>query len=217
MGLSDRPDSVDAAKWVDDTLAVLDAVGATDVVVLGISAGTPTAIRLASMYPERVRALVVFGGGARTIAGPGYEIGHDRATLESFAANLEKGWGSGVAISSYAPSRAKEPHVRDYWARYQQLSASPTAAMRYFWATVETDVTDLLSTIRAPTLVLHPERDVIAPVEWGRYMADRIPHAEFVALNSDVDLICVSDVINEMAAEIGDFIGRTLHPQASSS
>lgn len=211
MGLSDRPDSVDAMKWVDDALAVLDAAGAKDVVVLGISAGTPTAIRLASLYPERVRALVIFGGGARTVAGPGYEIGHHRETLERFAENLERGWGSGVAISSYAPSRAKEPHVRDYWARYQQLSASPTAAMRYFWAAVDSDVTDLLSTISAPTLVLHPERDIIAPVEWGRFVADRIPGAEFVALDSDVDLICVSDVIDEMAHEIGEFIQRIVH------
>ncbi len=210
MGLSDRPESVDAMKWVDDSLAVLEAVGAKEVVVLGVSAGTPTAIRLASLHPERVRALVLFGGGARTIAGPGYEIGHDRETLESFAANLERRWGSGVAISSYAPSRAKEPHVREYWARYQQLSAAPAAAMRYFWATVETDVTDLLPTISARTLVLHPERDIIAPMDWGRFMADRIPGAEFVALDSDVDLICVSDVIDEMAQEIGAFIRRAV-------
>jgi len=211
MGLSDRPDSVDAMKWVDDALAVLDAVHSTNVVVLGVSAGTPTAIRLAAQHPERVRALVVFGGGARTVAGPGYEIGHDRKTLESFAENLEKRWGSGAAITSYAPSRANEPHVRDYWARYQQLSASPAAAMRYYWAAVESDVTDLLPTITMPTLVLHPERDIIAPVEWGRFMADHIPRAEFVALDSDVDLICVSDVIDDMARHIGEFLQRTLY------
>ena len=210
MGLSDRPETVDAVKWVDDALAVLDAVDAKKVVVLGVSAGTPTAIRLASWHPDRVRALVVFGGGARTIAGPGYEIGHDRETLESFAANLERGWGSGVAISAYAPSLAKQPHVREYWARYQQLSAAPAAAIRYFWASVETDVTDLLPTISAPTLVLHPERDVVAPLAWGRFLADHIPGAEFVALDSDVDLICVSDVIDDMAQEIGAFFGRSV-------
>jgi len=208
MGLSDRPDPIDAMRWVDDALAVLDAVGATRVVVLGVSAGTPTSIRLASMHPDRVRALVVFGGGARTVAGPGYEIGHDLELLESFAANLERGWGSGVGISSFAPSRAKERYVREYWARYQQLAASPAAAMRSFWAAVNTDVTDLLCTIDAPTLVLHPERDIIAPVEWGRFMADGIPHAEFVTLDSDVDLICVSDVIEEMAMHIAGFIHR---------
>jgi len=210
MGLSDRPDAVESMKWVDDALAVLDAVGATNVVVLGVSAGTPTAIRLAALHPERACALVVFGGGARTVAGPGYEIGHDRETLKSFAENLEQRWGSGVAITSYAPSRANEPHVRDYWARYQQLSASPAAAMRSYWAAVESDVTDLLSKITMPTLVLHPERDIIAPVAWGRFMADHIPLAEFVALDSDVDLICVSDVIDDIARYISEFIHRTL-------
>ena len=206
MGLSDRPESIDALRWVDDALAVLDAVGARDVIVLGISAGTPTAIRLAALHPDRVRGLVVFGGGARTIAGPGYEIGHERALLESFAANLEQGWGTGVAISAYAPSRAAQPHVRDYWARYQQLAAAPAAAIRYFWACVESDVTDLLPAVSVPTLVLHPERDLIAPVAWGQYLAEQIPGAQFVALDSDVDLICVSDVIDEMAAHIGHFI-----------
>lgn len=208
MGLSDRPDAVNAMRWVDDALAVLDAAGSTSSVVLGVSAGTPTAIRLAALHPDRVQGLVVFGGGARTIAGPGYEIGHDRATLESFAANLEKRWGSGVAISTYAPSRADDPHVRDYWARYQQLSASPAAAMRSFWAAVESDVSDLLPSIAAPTMVVHPERDIVAPVAWGRFLAEQIPDAEFVGLDSDVDLICVSDVIPELAQHIAEFIER---------
>jgi pimeloyl-ACP methyl ester carboxylesterase len=128
--------------------------------------------------------------------------------LESFAANLERGWGSGVGISSYAPSRSKDPHVRDYWARYQQLAASPAAAMRSFWAAVNSDVTDLLPAVDAPALVLHPERDIIAPVDWGRFVAERIPGAEFVRLDSDVDLICVSDVIEEMAQHIAGFIDR---------
>jgi hypothetical protein len=47
-------------------------------------------------------------------------------------------------------------------------------------------------------------------------MAERIPHAEFVALDSDVDLICVSDVIDEMAHEIGEFIQRRVHSPDST-
>ena len=214
MGLSDRPDTIDPTDWLDDALAVLDAVGAKDVVVLGNSSGTPTAIRLASIHPQRVRALVVFAGGPRSLAGPGYEIGHDRELVEDFATELEHGWGSGVLIEAFAPSRANDLHVRDYWARYQQLAASPTAAMLSFWSAVEDDVVDLLPTIEAPTLVLHPERDLITPVAWGRFLAQRIPRAEFVGLDSDVHLICVSDVITEMADEIAAFVGRSV-PEAA--
>jgi DNA-binding SARP family transcriptional activator/pimeloyl-ACP methyl ester carboxylesterase len=208
MGLSDRPDSYVATDWLDDALAVLDAVGAKSVMVLGISAGVPTAIRLAALHPERVCALVLFGGGPRSLTGPGYEIGHDRAIVEEFATDLEREWGSGVHIDIYAPSRAEDPHVRDYWARYQQLSASPAAAMRSLWTAINDDVIAMLPAIAAPTLILHPEREVIAPVEWGRFMAERITGAEFVGLDSDVDLICVSDVIDDMAEQIAAFAGR---------
>jgi pimeloyl-ACP methyl ester carboxylesterase len=210
MGLSDRPESIARTDWTEDAVAVLDAVGARDVVVLGISAGTPTAIRLAALHADRVRALVVFAGGARSLHGTDYPIGLERASVERFAENLERGWGSGVAISTFAPSLANDAHVRGYWARYQQLAASPSAAMRSFWSAVEDDVVDLLPSIEAPTLVLHPERDRIAPIAWGRFLAERIPNAEFVALDSDVDLICVSDVITEMAAEIAAFVGRVV-------
>jgi DNA-binding SARP family transcriptional activator/pimeloyl-ACP methyl ester carboxylesterase len=210
MGLSDRPDVLEPEDWLDDALAVLDATGAKDVVVLGVSAGTPTAIRLAALHPDRVRALVIFGGGPRSVVGPGYEIGLDRVLIESFATDLEAGWGTGVAIDFYAPSLARDPHVREYWARYQQLSAAPAAAMRAFWTAVDDDVIDLLPSIDVPTLVLHPERDIIAPIEWGRFLAERISGATLVPLDSDVDLICASDVIDEVAEEIAVFLGQKM-------
>ncbi len=100
MGLSDRPDHVEAERWVDDALAVLDAVGSDRAVILGVSAGAPTALLLAARHPERVRALAVHGGFARTLAAPDYPIGFDRALVEAFADNLEEGWGTGVAISA---------------------------------------------------------------------------------------------------------------------
>ena len=48
MGLSDRPADIDVEQWVDDVLAVLDAVGSERAVILGISAGAPTAALFAA-------------------------------------------------------------------------------------------------------------------------------------------------------------------------
>jgi DNA-binding SARP family transcriptional activator/pimeloyl-ACP methyl ester carboxylesterase len=217
MGLSDRPDQIHAEQWVDDALAVLDAVESKRAVILGVSAGTPTALLLASRFPERVRALVLHGGFARTLEDTDYEIGFERELVESFAAELEAGWGSGVHIELYAPSRASDPCVREYWARYQQLSASPPAAMRYLWAALETDVRSALPSIRVPTLVVHAERDVVVPLAQARYMAERIPGAEIVVLDSDVHLICVSDVIEELADVIEAFVGRVICPGTPAS
>ena len=217
IGLSDRPERLDVESWTRDALGVIDTVGAEKVVLFGVSGGSLTALQLAARYPERVAALVIFGGYARHLAAPDYEIGHDRAVIESYARNLEERWGTGVALSSAAPSLAQDPSVRAYWARYQRLSASPAAAIRFFWATVEADVRPLLAEIRVPTLIVHAERDNLVPIEQARYMAERIPHAEFVALDSDVHLICVSDALSELGDHMRHFLERVAMPAAAGA
>jgi DNA-binding SARP family transcriptional activator/pimeloyl-ACP methyl ester carboxylesterase len=214
IGLSDRPEKVGLDGWMRDALGVLDAVGSERVVLLGVSAGAVTAMQLAARYPERVQALVIFDGYARQLAAPDYDIGHDPKVVDAYMRRLEAGWGTGVELSSAAPSLANDPTVKAYWARYQRLSASPAAAMRYLRATVEADVRSILADIRVPTLVIHAERDLIVPLEQGRYLAEHIPGAEFVVLDSDVHLICVSDVITELAEHVRSFIDRVTSTSA---
>jgi pimeloyl-ACP methyl ester carboxylesterase len=50
---------------------------------------------------------------------------------------------------------------------------------------MERDVTDLLSQVQAPTLVLHCKGDRMQPIEQGRKMAAGIPQARFVSYESD--------------------------------
>ena len=214
IGLSDRPEVIDVDGWTLDALGVLDAVGGDPggVVLFGVSAGALTAIQLAVRHPDRVRALVIFGGYARHLAAPDYDAGHDPAIVDAYAEHLEKRWGTGVALTSAAPSLAHEPDVRAYWARYQRLSASPASAIRFLRATVEADVRDLLPDVRVPTLVVHAARDLLVPVAQAQYVADHIPGAEFVVLDSDVHLICVSDVLDELGDHMRRFLQRVTVP-----
>jgi DNA-binding SARP family transcriptional activator/pimeloyl-ACP methyl ester carboxylesterase len=215
MGLSDRPETVDVDAWTLDALAVLDAIGAEQVVVFGVSCGSLTALQLAARHPERVSALVLFNSYARHLVADDYPAGHSRETVESYARVLETGWGTGATLSSAAPSLARDPDVRAYWARYQQLSASPAAAMRFLWATAESDVRHLLPEIRVPTLVVHAADDLLVPFGQGKYLADRIPGAELVVLDSDIHLVCVSDVLDELAAAMTGFLDRVATPVLS--
>ena len=208
MGLSDRPDAVNVDDWMLDALAVLDAAGVEQAVLFGVAAGSVTALRLAAEHPERVKALIIHSGYARQLAAPDYDIGWPQEIIDDYAAHVERGWGTGVALSSAAPSLASDPAVRAYYARYQRLSASPSAAVRHLRASTEADVRHLLGQIRVPTLVLHGERDVLVPVAQGRFVADNIDGAEFVSLDSDVHLICVSDVLEQVADHIQHFLAR---------
>jgi DNA-binding SARP family transcriptional activator/pimeloyl-ACP methyl ester carboxylesterase len=209
MGLSDRPADIGVDDWVDDARAVLDAVGSTRAVILGISAGAPTAMLFAARHPERVRALIVCGGYARFLVGPDYELGHEPEVVETFIENMKNRWGTGVGMSLLAPSRAADPAAREFWARLQTRSASPAAAATFLRALSRVDVREVLPTIAAPTLVLHALRDRNVPIEAARYCSRLIPDSRLVQLDSDIHLIWLSDVVAEMSDEIAAFVRRT--------
>jgi DNA-binding SARP family transcriptional activator/pimeloyl-ACP methyl ester carboxylesterase len=206
MGLSDRPAHIDVEHWVADAVAVLDAAGSERAVILGISAGSPTAALLAASHPERARALVMYGGYARFLAGDDYPLGAQPSTVDARIAHIEANWGTGVGIGTLAASRADEPAARQYWARCQTISASPAAAGAFLRALTAIDVRPVLPTITAPTLILHPTRDQSIPVEAARHSRDLIPGARLVELDSDIHLIWLSDVVDVITREIEAFI-----------
>jgi pimeloyl-ACP methyl ester carboxylesterase len=210
MGLSDRPPAIDVEQWVQDTEAVQDAAGSQRAVILGISAGAPTAALFAASHPERTRALVLYGGYPRFTTGDGYELGFEPDVVESFINHMEANWGTGVGVSTLAPSRAADPTARAYWARCQTLSASPGAAAEFMRALARIDIRHALPAIAVPTLILHAARDANTPVEGARLMRDLIPHATLVELDTDIHLIWLSDVVEVITQEIEHFVARSL-------
>jgi DNA-binding SARP family transcriptional activator/pimeloyl-ACP methyl ester carboxylesterase len=210
MGLSDRPARIDVDDWVEDLRAVLDAAEAPRAAVLGISAGAPTATLFAARYPERTRALMLYGGYPRMVRSDDDEFGFDQSTVDTFIDRMQAAWGTGFGLSVLAPSLKEDATAREFWARLQTTSASPGAAANFLRALAAVDVTDALARVDAPTLLLHAERDVNTPIEGARICRDLIPDARLVELDSDVHLIWLSDVIDEITDEIEAFVAETL-------
>jgi DNA-binding SARP family transcriptional activator/pimeloyl-ACP methyl ester carboxylesterase len=208
IGLSDRPQSIDWNDWIDDAVAVLDAAGSRRAVILGISAGAPTAIQFAATRPERTHALILFGGWSRMVKGDDYEPAADLAAFEAFYAHSEANWGTGVGVSLAAPSRAKDPAAREYLARLQRMSASPTAAGTFFRAMASVDVRQALPMIGVSTLILHAQGDRQVPIEAARLMTEQIPEATLVELDSDIHVMWLSDVIDETTRHIERFLDQ---------
>ena len=210
MGLSDRPEHIDPTQWVEDVRAVLAAVGSQQAVIFGVSAGAPTALLFAAAHPDETRAVMLWGGSARFTSAAGYDIGYTSDEVDAFASHLEANWGTGVGISQFAPSRAADSEARNYWARYQRMSASPSAAAEFLRATSRTDARDVLARLHTPTLILHAARDRLVPLAAARFLADHIGDARLVELDSDVHLIWLSDVVDDGTAEIESFLGRLI-------
>jgi class 3 adenylate cyclase len=96
--------------------------------------------------------------------------------------DLETNWGDGESLRIFAPSNAPDAAQREGWGRFQRQSASPRDAAAIIRMNVEIDVRHVLDSLHLPTLILHRTGDLIAAVEGGRIMAERIPGARLVEL-----------------------------------
>ncbi len=210
-GLSDRPERLELEEWVADVGVVLDAVGSERAAVFGVSAGTPIAILFAATYPERTRALMLYGGYARVLWDNDYEFGIAPEELNEGIESLEAGWGSSSALEFWCPSARDDLVAREQFGRYQRISASPGSATEYLRVVTGLDVRHALPMVSAPTLVLHAARDGRTPIAFARYMAERIPDASLVELDSSDHLIWFSDALDAMTNEIQDFL-TAAHP-----
>jgi class 3 adenylate cyclase len=92
------------------------------------------------------------------------------------------GWGTAPALDIIAPSFADDPELRDWWARWERMSASPTTIRRLLRTIWQVDLTPVLEAIRVPTLVLHRTGDRTSHIRNGRAVAAAIPSARLVEL-----------------------------------
>ena len=62
-----------------------------------------------------------------------------------------------------APSRANDPIFQRWWGRFERLGGSPAAATGLMLMNSQIDISDILPTIRVPTLVIHRTEDRADP------------------------------------------------------
>ena len=208
QGLSDRtvtPPSIE--QNVADLRLVLDAVGSRRTVLLAVSQGGPTAIAFAAAEPESSAGLVLYGAYARASAADDYSIGPTPDELRAFAAHVADGWGRDDAVAWFAPSRASDASFRQWFARSTRSALSPTGARTMLAARADLDVRDELPRVTVPALVIHRTEDRLNPVEHGRYLAGRLPHAQYLELAGDDHLWWVPDP-HEIADLVTGFLGE---------
>lgn len=154
----------------------------------------------AATYPERCRSLVLYGAYAHffsSVLAP--------EAFEGFLSQIDKTWGSGASVSVFAPSRAGDERFRQWWARFERVGASPSAALALMRMNSEIDVRHVLPAIRMPTLVLHRTGDKRVRIDGGRELAAGIAGAKFVELNGEDHLLWAGDV-DRIVDEMEEFL-----------
>ena len=204
-GLSDR-DAVRSTleERMDDVRAVMDAAGSDRAGVMGWSEGSNIAGLFAATYPERVEGLVLYAGGARYRLAPDYPIGMSDQYLEFGRDLIRNHWGEGLGAYLVAPSRAHDDDFRRWFGRFERLSVSPGHGEAMLFLNIDIDTTEMLKAISVPTLILHNSRDALVPVEFSRYIADRLPDSKLVEMEGDDHLFWFSNP-DEVVGELETF------------
>ena len=199
-GLSDRVSGVPHLEVrMDDVRAVMDAASSERAAIFGQSEGGAMSMLFAATYPDRTRALVLFGTYAHHAT---WVLSGER--LQAFLDLIESGWGTGATLEFFVPSRASDENFRRQWAGWERQGASPAAAVALTRMNSEIDIRPILSAIRVPTLIMHRIGDPRCSVEAGRYLSAQIPGAKYVELpGNDHGFLEIKD---RVADEVEEFL-----------
>lgn len=187
-GMTDRVvGDLSFPRWVDDLELVVDAAGIQEpFVLLGISQGAATAAAYAARHPERVSHLVLYGGYAVGT----YRRG-DPAAVDAFRAVTDLvrlGWDQDNPVfrqlftSRFIPGGSSEQI--DWFNQLCSRTTTGSIGAALMAARGHVDARAVLAQVRAPTLVLHGRNDQVVPLSEGERLAQSIPGASLVLLDS---------------------------------
>ena len=200
-GLSGATERAPSMELELETLdAVVRAVGATRFDLFGASLGAAVAAAWAARHPTRVARLVLYGGWLR---------GADIATAqvrEHVLGLIGEHWGLGSDVLADIFTPDADAATRAAFVRYQRAAATPELARAMLAVAYDVDITDLVATVRVPTLVLHRDHDRAVPLEQGRALGAGIPGAQLELLTGRDHLPYIGDG-QAVAQAIRRFLG----------
>jgi class 3 adenylate cyclase len=182
-GLSDRVREVQSLETtMDDIRAVMDAAASESAVLWMGGNSTGIGLLFAATYPERCAGLVLFDPRVKGIRSPDYPWAPTEEEWRERLAEVRAGWGERGYLENlareWAPEVAANEGFLDWFVWHMRRSLSPGAAVTSFRTAMELDVSDVLSAVRVPTLVI-PRPSLPGP---GHYTAARIRGSQVVEL-----------------------------------
>lgn len=212
-GRSDKPETAFSLQdLAADVLGVCEDLGISHAIFAGVSVGSGIAMLIGLEHRRKADALVLVGGSTRGPAANLARIVDGLASapdLGSYLLDLMRGY--------VAPGFAEHPTGR--WLLNLFVENAHTLSGRsiaqVFTARAACDMTDLVSAMQPPTLIINGEHD--NSLKAARETASLIPGAEHVIL-ANAGHACCLEVPAAFDEVMSDFLARKgLWPRPSLS
>ncbi len=185
-GLSDRVRVVPTLETrMDDLRAVMDAVESERALIWTAQEGARLATLFAATYPERTAGLFLFDPTARGRRAPDYPWAPSDAEWKTLLAEVRDRWGTTEflleLLDEWAPTMRDDQAFSAWFVSHMRRGMSPGSALAFFRMMMDSDVSDVLTAVRVPTVI------AVSPSERGAgdYFATRIRGARVVELPRD--------------------------------
>lgn len=207
VGLSDLPAH---APTLDDYVADLEAVRAAVGVECAtfVATGSPTGLAYAMRHPGHVDRLVLLNVPCCDARDPEGTVGHPPLAPWQEWAALFQADTEGLLETLVASALGHDVDPREEaFKRFFRMSWSPSAAAARMASAQNLDLRGELRTLQLPTLVVQSRENDFCPVEHGRYLAARLPQAEYLELESSANMVWLKDdCLPEIARALEAFL-----------
>src|SRR2546423_8172318 len=182
-GLSDRVREAPTLETrMDDVRVVMDAAESERAVLWTAHEGSRSALLFAATYPERTAGIILLEPSVRGTGSADYPWAPTEEEWRRRLASVRAGWGKreffAELLREWAPSLAEDDDFKEWFTGHMRRSLSPGAALAFFRTMKDADVSDILSSVGVPTLILcKPTQRAEA-----EYVAERIPGSEIAEL-----------------------------------
>jgi pimeloyl-ACP methyl ester carboxylesterase len=170
---SDPPESFRMPDYAHCLAGFLDALSLGRPHVAGLSFGGALALELYHRHPTIPMTLVLAGAYAGWAGSLGPEIARQRLEQSLKVADLPPDQFARAMIPTLFSESASAESVNEFAAIMSEFHPAGFRAMARSLA--EADLRDVLPRIDVPTLLLYGDKDVRAPLTWGRTLTPRSP------------------------------------------
>lgn len=183
------PAGADSASQADAYACLLDALGITQVGVVGVSMGGPSSLLFAQRYPQRTNSLTLISAASHAIPprpailATVFNIFLNDFVFWSMVRLSPDGLLAALGVPMAVQQQLSPPEVAELHSFLQSIE--PMGARRE-GQLLEQHMSEYdaeqIRQIQAPTLVLHAPDDSLVAYEQGEFSANQIPDAQLIPL-----------------------------------